>query len=151
MCSWPLWGIFAPQQQKPKRSGPGAGTLWSLGISLGSWLLNLITFWNLPISRFLKPLDRGLCCLVYRNGGGVFFFFLTEHHVLSNETPYSAAFGSAVTFISPTESQRKSNIKFDRKTALRSFAYAYKKSNQSAKPQQIRKYIQLFKFSKENL
>lgn len=71
--------------------------------------------------------------------------------MLSNEMPYSAAFGSAVTFISPTESQRKSNIKFDRKTALRSFAYAYKKSNQSAKPQQIRKYIQLFKFSKENL
>lgn len=42
--------------------------------------------------------------------------------------PYSVEFGNAVTFISQTASQTKSNIKFDRNTALHSFAYAYKKA-----------------------
>lgn len=65
--------------------------------------------------------------------------------------PYSVKLGNAIAFISQTASQRKSNLKFNRNTALCSFAYTYKKSNQSAKPWQIRKYIQLLKFSKKNL
>jgi len=42
--------------------------------------------------------------------------------------PYSVKFGNAVTFISQTASQRKSNIQFDTNTILHSFAYAYGKA-----------------------
>lgn len=106
----------------------------------------IITFLNLCISRFLSLLI-GVCIALCTEMVG---FFNRMSHVIKLNA-LQCQVGQCCYFYQSTSISKKKQYQVQQKYHAAFIYLCIQKSNQSAKPQQIRKYIQLFKFSKKNL
>lgn len=142
-CSQVPWGVFAPRLQGTlMRTGPlceiPVNTLhWETGFS------DTITFWDPPISWFLSLVI--VVCIALCAEMVIFF---NKMSCVIKWNALQCWVWQCCYFYQSNCISKKKQYQIWQKYRSALICLCIQKSNQSAKPQQIRKYIQLFKFSK---
>lgn len=143
------WGVFGPCLQRTWWEQDHEQAPCEIPVSTLHWdtaFLAIITFWDLSISWFLSLLV-GICNALCTEILGFF-----EQNVIHYRMKCLAVSSLAMLLLLSVKCiSKKKQYQVQQKYCSVLICLYIQKSNQSAKPWQIRKYIQLFKFSKKNL